>query len=392
MVSSHLIGYADCFSGISGDMFLGALLHCGYSKKLLQKDLAKLGLGDLNFEVTSKKVNGIGSIKVDVDDTPQHHFRHLSSILTILEDSRLPPPVVSKSKKVFIELARAEAKIHDIDIERVHFHEVGAVDTIIDIVGTVAGLFHLGVEKLTVSPIPAPRGFVKCDHGILPLPAPAVCEILSDVPCYGIDIDKELVTPTGAALIKVLADGFGSMPPMTIKTTGYGAGSTTLPNDHPNLFRLILGQSLDIVEHQQVELIETHLDDCNPEGFPHLYDLLFAQGALDVSLIPIQMKKGRPGFKLQIICSPAHSMTLKKTLFRETSAIGLRFHRVERQTLPREMVVIDSPWGKIPAKKVTTPDGDKIYPEYEECRRVALQHDIALEKVYSTVTAENYKQ
>lgn len=385
MATPSLIGYADCFSGISGDMFLGALLHCGLSLELLEKDLAKLEIDEFNIKVSSRKVNGIDSFKVDVIGRSHQEFRHLPSILAILESAELPAPVIAKSKEVFSELTRAEAKVHNIDIERVHFHEIGAIDTIVDIVGTVIGLYHLGVEKLVASPIPSPHGFVKCDHGILPLPAPAVCEILQGVPCYGVDMEQELVTPTGAALIKVLTNDFGTMPPMTITTTGYGAGSHTLPNNHPNLFRLILGEATSVNEHQEVEVIETNIDDWSPEGFPHLFELLLSQGALDVSLIPIQMKKGRPGFKLQVICSPAHSQILKKTIFCETSAIGLRYHTMQRQTLPRETVEVDTPWGAILAKKVSTPEGDTIYPEYEECRKIALEHSVALQLVYNAV-------
>jgi uncharacterized protein (TIGR00299 family) protein len=392
MASTPLIGYADCFSGISGDMFLGALLHCGLPQELLEKDLAKLGIDDFDLKVSSRKINGIDSFKVDVIGQPQQDFRHLSSILEILETAELPVSIIDKSRDVFVELARAEAKVHNIDIDKIHFHEVGAIDTIVDIVGTVIGLYHLGVGRLVTSPIPSPHGFIKCDHGTLPLPAPAVCEILQGVPCCGIDMKHELVTPTGAALIKVLSDDFGTMPPMTIKTTGYGAGSHTLPNNHPNLFRLILGEAASVNEHQQVEVIETNIDDWSPEGFPHLFELLFSQGALDVSLQPIQMKKGRPGFKLQVISSPAHSQILKKTIFCETSAIGLRHHTVQRQTLPREMIEVDTPWGRILAKKVVTPDGDRIYPEYEECRKIATEHNVALQLVYNAVTKGKQNQ
>lgn len=389
MPQTPLIGYVDCFSGISGDMFLSALLHNGLSQDLLEKELSRLDIDGYQLNVSSCKINGISSLKLDVIGKPQHQFRHLSSILNILETSTLPPPVIDKSREVFFELARAEAKVHDIDIEKVHFHEVGAIDTIVDIVGAVIGLNHLGVKKLVSSPLPAPSGFIKCDHGVLPLPAPAVCEILRQVPCYGVDIHQELVTPTGAALVKVLAHDFGHMPPMTIRSTGYGAGSHNLPDNQPNLLRLILGEEITVNEHQVVEVIETNLDDWSPEGFPHLCDQLLTQGALDVSLAPIQMKKGRSGFKLQAICSPANSLRLKNTIFAETTAIGLRFQTVQRQTLPRQMVEINSPWGKITAKKVATPDGEMIYPEYEECRRVALKYDVALKKVYNAVLKGN---
>jgi hypothetical protein len=322
---------------------------------------------------------------VEVKGQPQQDFRHLSSILAVLEQAQLPIEVKAQSQQVFAELARAEARVHNIDVEEVHFHEVGAIDTIVDIVGTVIGLHHLGIRRLIASPLPAPHGFIRCDHGILPLPAPAVCEILQGVPCYGVDVEDELVTPTGAALIKVLAADYGILPPMTIMTTGYGAGSRTLSLNRPNLFRLIVGEAAVVDEVQQVEVLETHIDDWSPEGFPHLCDLLLAGGALDVSLTPIQMKKGRPGYKLQVICSAAHTSILKDVIFRETSAIGLRFHTVQRQTLPREMIEVTTPWGTVTAKKVMAPDGATVYPEYEACRKLAIKTGIALPRIYRAV-------
>ncbi len=385
MTSPTLIGYADCFSGISGDMFLGAVLHCGMPEELLRDELAKLKIDGYQLSISSRRINGIGSTKVDVLCEKNQEFRHLSKILDLLHNSNLDDRIISYAEKVFIILAQAEAKVHDIELEKVHFHEVGALDTIIDIVGSIAGLTHLGIEKLYSSPLPSPHGFVHCSHGMLPLPAPAVCEILEGVPCYGVNIEHELVTPTGAALIKGLASGFGHMVPMTIKKTGYGAGSTIREKGLPNLFRLITGEAVSVNEKQEVEVIETNLDDWSPEGYPHLCDKLFDAGALDVNLTPIHMKKGRPGFKLQVISSAAHSAAIKNTLFRETTSIGLRFRKEHRVTLEREHIEVTTPWGRIQAKKVTRPDGDIIYPEYEECRKLALQHGIALGRVYDAV-------
>jgi len=329
--ASPRIAYADCFSGVSGDMFLGALLHCGLPEEILRQELAKLNIGGFKLTISSLTICGIDSCKVDIEAVEQNNLRHLHTIRDILEKSALDEQTIATSLEIFTELARAEAKVHNTEIEKIHFHEVGAVDTIIDIVGTVSGLHYLGVEKLIAAPVPSPRGFIKCAHGTLPLPAPAVMEILTNVPCYGVEVDKELVTPTGAALLKVLAEDFGSMPPMIIDASGYGAGSHTLGDNRPNLFRLILGKSVKAQEHQQVDILETNLDDCSPEIFPYLFELLFSRGALDVSVTSIQMKKGRSGFMLQVI-SPLHlSIELREIILSETTSIGLRYRREERE-------------------------------------------------------------
>ncbi len=382
----HLTAYADCFAGISGDMFLGALIHNGLAEAVLQEELGKLNISGYEIDISTKQSCGISATQVTVHGKPQQHYRHLATIIALLENSHLNDRVILQSIEVFQEIARAEAKVHGIPVETVHFHEVGAVDTIVDVVGTIAGLLHLGIGRLYSSPLPAPRGFVKCAHGRLPLPAPAVCEILKGVPCYGVDQSCELVTPTGAALLKVLSRGFGPMPPMRITSTGYGAGSHELADNTPNLFRLIIGNQVEAAEHQEVEVMETHLDDWSPEGFPYLCELLFNSGALDVSLTPIHMKKGRPGFAIQII-SPLHlAGSLRRILLTETTSIGLRYRREYRQTLPRQAVSVSTPWGSLTAKEVETPGGSRTYPEYEECRKIAAQHAVPLHLVYAAVT------
>jgi len=384
MQKNNLIAYADCFAGISGDMFLGALIDAGYPETELRKILDNLALDGYSLTVSRKKDHGIGSTHLEVKDHPDQQFRHLSKILQLLENAQLPEKVLSSSIAVFNELARAEAKVHDIDIEQVHFHEVGAVDTIIDIVGTVAALDYLGIKKLYSSPLPSPRGFVNCAHGRLPLPAPAVCEIFHDVPCYGVEIDKEMVTPTGAALIKVLTSEFGSQPQMRAVATGYGAGSHQF-KDRPNLLRIIIGHQEKRDEEEQVMVIETNLDDWNPEFFPHLCNSLLAQGALDVSLTPTLMKKSRPGHCLTILCPVHCGSLLKSILFAETTTIGVRQRIENRHTLPREKVTVETTWGTISAKKVLTPDQERIYPEYEECKKIAEMQNIPLQQVYDEI-------
>ena len=383
--STIKIGYADCFSGISGDMLLGALIHCGMDQHLLRNELDKLNLGDFEFRVEKKNIRSIGSCKITICSKRRQELRTLPALLNILDRSGLDDTVATRSAAVFTAIAEAEAKVHSIAVEEVHFHEIGALDTVIDVVGTITALQQLGIQKLISSPLPLGRGFVNCDHGRLPLPAPAVCEILQDTPVYGIEINQELVTPTGAALIHTLADEFGPMPPMTITATGYGSGTHPLPNDQPNLLRMITGYAQQVDENQVVEVIETNLDDWSPETFPFLTDRLFAGGALDVSLTSILMKKGRPGFTLQVICSPVHALDLKHIILTETSTIGLRFRKEERYTLAREEVSIATSWGEIRAKKVQTLSGPVIYPEYEECKKIADRHHIPLQKVYNEV-------
>lgn len=379
------IGYADCFSGISGDMLLGALIHAGLDRGHLTAELAKLRLPGLDMQITETTVQSIGCVQVKVNSERRQELRTLPAILALLQGSALDAKTIDRASEVFRALAKAEAKVHNIAVEQVHFHEVGALDTIVDVVGTVFGLQQMGIRRLVSSPLPTGHGFVECAHGLLPLPAPAVCELLQGIPTYGVELRQELVTPTGAALIATLADSFGPLPPLTIAATGYGAGSRVLTNGQPNLLRLIIGDAVDVIENQIVEVIETNLDDWSPEGFPHLTELLFALGAVDVTLTPVHMKKGRPGFTLQVISPPEKAHPLKQTILAHTTAIGLRFRREERQTLPRQIVAVTTRWGEINAKKVLTPAGWVVHPEYEECRKVALRYDVPLSEVYNEV-------
>lgn len=382
------IAYADCFSGISGDMFLAALLDAGLDENLLRQELAKLTLGPFDLTITTSKPSGIKATKVEISTRTDQQFRNLATILEILQASNLEPKIIDQAGSVFKALAGAEARVHDLPIDTIHFHELGAIDTIIDVVGVIIGLHYLKIERLISSPLPWVHGFVDCAHGRLPLPAPAVCELLRGVPVYAVDLTQELVTPTGAALLTTLSQGFGPLPDMIIENSGYGAGNHILPHRQPNLLRLIIGREApETIEAQTVEVIETHLDDWNSEGFPYLCELLLRQGALDVSLTPMLMKKGRPGQQLRVLCHPAHGMVLKQTILSETTALGLRFRTEQRLTLEREQVLVDTPWGRIAAKKVQTPAGTMIYPEYEACKKIAESAQIPLQQVYRTVTS-----
>ena len=377
--------YLACFSGISGDMLLGALLDCGLSEEALRGELEKLDLEPFDLEVSTQTRQSIAALSVQITSATDQQFRHLGTISDLLERSSLDQTITERALKVFRRLAEAEAKVHGKPVDEIHFHEVGALDTIIDIVGVIAGLHLLGITTIHCSPLPLGRGFVECAHGTLPLPAPAVCELLKNIPVVGIDTDQELVTPTGAALVAELTDSFGPLPPMIVSTTGYGAGDSPGSADRPNLLRIISGRTETVAEAQQVEVIETSLDDWNPEGFPYLCTTLLDHNALDVTLAPIQMKKGRPGFRLTVICRPLNAPTLKEIIFNETSAIGVRFRTEQRLTLPRQIVSVDTRWGPVPAKQVVTPSGNKIYPEYESCKDIARRHKVALDQVYREI-------
>jgi uncharacterized protein (TIGR00299 family) protein len=386
---SEKICYLDCFSGVSGDMLLGALIHCGVEPEYLTTELEKLGLDGLHITFSAVKTHAITARKVDIHSSSQQQLRTLPVITELLKNSGLEKDILHRAIAVFTRLARAEAKVHGTSMDKVHFHEVGAVDTIVDIVGTLLCVKQLGIARIFCSALPAPRGFVKCDHGLLPLPAPAVCELLHGVPGYGVDLEQELVTPTGAALVSSLADGFGSQPPMITEITGYGSGSRSLANGQPNLLRCTIGRSEKVVESQTVLIMETNLDDWSGEGFGYLSEQLFTAGAVDVSLCPILMKKGRPGYTLQVISPPAFSQKLQQIIFSETSAIGLRYRRENRSTLARRQIMVSTPWGEIKAKEVKSHQGLTIYPEYEQCRKVAASHKVPLQEVYQAVRSYN---
>ncbi len=382
------LAYLDCFSGISGNMLLGALLHAGLPEARLRESLAQLRLPGWQLEVESSNISGLHAclVRVRTGETGVH--RHLGDIRKIIQESTLPLPVIQGAMAVFTRLAEAEARVHGTTPDRIHFHEVGGVDAIIDIVGTVAGLHHLGIERLVCSPLPMPRGWTSCAHGKIPLPAPAVCELLKKVPVYGDTLEQELVTPTGAALVAGLAHRFGPLPAMTLESTGYGAGTMQRRDGRPNLLRLIIGNSRESAEARVIEVIETNLDDFNPELWPHVAERLMAAGALDVSLVPMQMKKGRPGFLVRVLGDPAHGLQLKELILAETSSIGLRCHRMERMTLPRETVSVQTPWGPVQAKRVEVDGRTRITPEYEDCRRLARENNLPLQQVYAAVTEE----
>jgi hypothetical protein len=377
--------YLDCFAGISGDMTVAALLDCGVPTEVLQAELAKLDLGGYKIQVrrTTGAVIAAKTFRVEVAADPPP--RHWAEIQELLRASRLPPPVREMALAIFTTLATAEARVHGQTVAEVHFHEVGAIDSIIDIVGVAICLHHLDVQRVICSPLPLGSGLVSCAHGLLPLPAPAVCEILAGVPVYGVELHQELVTPTGAAIVKTVAAAFGPCPSMTIARVGYGQGSHLLSDQRPNLLRAILGTTVAVNESQTVEVIACNLDDWSPEGFPLLAEKLLAMGVLDVALLPVHMKKGRPGFQIQVICRAGLGWEARRCILSETTAIGLRYHTEQRWTLPRRTGTVMTDLGQVAVKQVETPAGLVLYPEYEDCRRLAIEKNLPLKEIYAAV-------
>jgi len=383
--------YFDCFSGISGDMTLGALIDLGTPVEWLQNELSRLPLNGFNLTVTPVMRNGIRATFVSVEIEDAGHSRDYKKIKSLLEDCPLSDAVKSRSLIIFERLARAEAGIHGCSPDEVHFHEVGGVDAIIDIVGTALCLEKLGINQVISSRIPMGSGFVDCQHGKLPVPAPATIEILKDATVYGADVACELVTPTGAAIITSLTESFGPLPQMRVKKIGYGAGQRELL-DIPNLLRVIAGTpagSTDELQTDEIIILETCIDDMNPELFGYIMERLFADGALDVYWIPVHMKKNRPGTLMQVLCEKEGKDRLIQRLLSETTSLGVRYYKAARKLLAREQLTIRTSFGEIQVKRVKDPDGrERLVPEYEVCREIALKRDLPLRVVYDTIAKE----
>ena len=393
------IAYFDCFSGVSGDMTLGALLACGADETELRERLGALNVPGYELHIRRVTRQGITATDVDVHliEAEQGHGRHLSDIAAILDSSALPPGVRQKALAVFTRLADAEAKIHGTTREQIHFHEVGAVDAIVDIVSSCLLLDMLGVERVVTSSIPCGHGTIKCQHGIMPVPAPATMELLQGFPVHSVDIKGELVTPTGAALLTTLSDPTtaGKIPAMRVLTSGFGAGKKQFKPDMPNLLRVILGETEEAAigedkTPQTVAVLETNLDDQNPEGFDLLMERAFAAGALDVFFTPIQMKKNRPATLLTILCPPDKADALAALLFRETGTFGIRAREQRRYTLDRSWRTVTTEFGDIRLKAGTWLGEEvTVAPEYEDCKRAALAHDVPLRRVYEAAQRQS---
>ena len=378
------IAYLDCFSGVSGDMFVGSLLDAGLPLEELESIISGLNLNGYKLSVNKEGRNNIFGTRFSVSlREKDQKARYLKDIKEIIKRGDIPLVVAEKCISIFEKLAMTEGEIHHISPDEVHFHEVGAVDSIIDIVGSVAGIYLLGIEKLFASRIPVGKGIITSAHGKIPLPSPATIALLEGVPIYDSDQDVEMVTPTGAALITSLCSSFGPMPPMTIDRVGYGAGRRSLA-DRPNLLRILIGNDLDKKRSDTVVVLESNLDDMSPELLGYLMDRLFDAGAKDVAFSHIQMKKNRPGIQLQVIGQPEDKDRLSNIIFKESTTLGVRFTYSQRSVLTRGELMVESPWGKMSVKKVINRDGKTtVLPEYEECRRIAKTNNLALRDVYA---------
>ena len=425
------VAYLECFSGISGDMFLGALVDAGVSSQLLEETVSALEIG-ARLEVSQVIRGGVAATKVDVwvdgekdlpreeyweqqhshaeahahgkshshkHDQPQHseqghhshsHGRGLTEIRLVIAAA----PISGKAKKtaiaIFESLGAAEAKIHHTSIEAVHFHEVGAVDAMVDIICAAVGVEALGVDEIICSPLNVGGGTVKCAHGTIPVPAPATVELLTDAPVYSSGVQAELVTPTGAAIVKTLASRFGTFPEMKIQKSGYGAGSRDF-RGHPNVLRLTVGEANSSsavagailkTASDTISVLEANLDDLNPQVFGYVMDRLLEEGALDAFGVPVQMKKNRPGTLLTVLCKPEHAAKLTHLIFAETTTLGVRRREEARQTLARRWENVHTAWGEVRIKIASMNGTITNYaPEYEDCRKIAAQHKVPLKTV-----------
>lgn len=438
------IAYFDCFAGISGDMTLGALVDAGLNFEELKLELAKLNLQD--YEIKQEKVikQGMTGTKIHVLAQEGHVHRHLNDITQIIQNSKLTEEVKAKAIVVFRKLAEAEAKVHGTSPDEVHFHEVGAVDAIVDIVGAVIGLYKLGIEKVYASAIHTGKGFTKAAHGTIPIPAPATLELLRGIPVYTQNIPFELVTPTGAAILSAYCSDFGDMPVMSVEHIGYGAGERELTI--PNFLRVMIGEksTIDIPKHKhdhehqhakehkhnhdhdhehdhnhnygethklaagnnseipskgesrflqvqkiqagQALMLEANIDDMNPEFYDYLIQKFLKEGAMDVFLQPIQMKKNRPAVTFSVQIHPSELEKFTTLIFKETTTIGVRVYPVTKYMLPYEVILVDTPWGKAKAKIVRAGDEfTTVSPEYEDCRRIAEKENLPLKEIYEEI-------
>ena len=378
------LAYFDCFSGISGDMTLGAVVDAGCPLETLRDGLQ--GLEVPGWTISAEKVwkNGMAAtfVRVTTEDQTQH--RSLSAILEILDKAPLSQSVRQDASAIFRKLGEAEASVHDVPIQKIHFHEVGAVDAIVDIVGAAIGFRALGIEKFACSPLNVGGGTARMAHGLLPVPAPATAKLLEGKPTYSNGVQKELVTPTGAAIVAALCDSFGPQPAMSVSSIGYGAGALDLEGQ-PNVVRIMVGEAAEKVVpgfDEEIAVIEANFDDMNPQIYGYFMEKALAAGALDVYTTPVQMKKNRPGTLLTLLCRPAETNALMSLVFAETTTLGARTYRAGRRTLPRETVKVHTRFGDVRVK-LSRVNGTIRHaaPEYEDCRKLAAEKNVPLQQV-----------
>ncbi|HZL76267.1 MAG TPA: nickel pincer cofactor biosynthesis protein LarC [Bacteroidales bacterium] len=378
--------FYDCFSGISGDMNLGAMIDLGVDKEFLISELRKLNLKGWELNAEKDQRHGIGGTKVTVKQTHHEHtHRHLSDIEKIINESSLDKKTKEISLKIFMKVAIAEASVHGIPVNEVHFHEVGAIDSIIDIVGAAICFNSLNPDAVFVSTLELGSGFVNCDHGTLPVPAPATVEIIKGIPSKTGGVNFEATTPTGAAIIAALGTHFNPGTPIRIDKTGYGVGHKENPAV-PNLLRIFLGESDEPVSGHDALLLECNIDDMNPEFFEYISEKLFLAGASDVYISGIIMKKGRPGNILNVICEPGLGGIVKEIIFTESTSVGIRTFPFRKDTLSRKFEVIKTAYGDVTVKRSFYNEKEvSCKPEFEDCRKIALEKGIPLKEVYNNI-------
>ncbi len=378
------VAYLDCGSGISGDMTLAALVDAGVSLDALNAAVGSLGLPGCRLRAQEVKKNGFRATQISVDYEPEHTHRHLHHILAMIEAGRLNPRQKDLAGRIFTRLAQAEAKVHGTTVEKVHFHEVGAADSIADIVGAAVGWDLLGMDRLVASPVPTGMGKIRIAHGECSVPAPATAELLRGIPLAESAIASEMTTPTGAAILATLADQFGPLPAMKIERIGYGAGQKDFA-ERPNILRLMLGETMEAAaaDADQVCVLETNLDDISGELVGYCTTRLWELGVLDVFTTAIQMKKNRPGVTLTVLCRPADAPAVEDVLFRETTTLGVRRWMAARAVLRREPHTVTTPWGPVEGKVGWHRDQPpRFAPEFESCRRIAEARGVPLREVY----------
>jgi uncharacterized protein (TIGR00299 family) protein len=377
--------YLDCFAGAAGNMILGALLDLGVPSRVIREGIEKLGIEGVRMRVQRVRRGPLAARHVGFRGPARTAGdRRYREIRKLLAKAPLPARARERSQKIFEVLARAEARVHGVKMDVVHFHEVGAVDAIGDVVGTCLALEHLGVDRVEASALPLGRGTVRTDHGVLPLPAPATLELLKGIPTYpaGEPVGHEMVTPTGAAILTVLAERFGPLPGIVPGSVGHGAGEQRA-GALPNVLRAVLGSAEHTLETDTVSVLETNLDDMSPEQIPFLLERLLEDGALDVTLTPLLMKKGRPGQMLQVLARSADRDQLARRVLLDSTAIGVRGYQAQRLKLPRTSRTVETRFGKVRVKVTVGPNGQiAASPEYESCRRVALRQDVPIADIY----------
>ena len=380
--------YFDCFSGAGGDMIVAALIDAGADPDALRRGLASLGVSGYDLGIESVRKQGFAAtrFRVSLTDQGNQPHRHLKHIVEILDGSSLPATVIDRAKRIFTRLAEAEAAVHGSTVDRVHFHEVGAVDAIVDVVGAVLALDLLGVERIVCSPLPTGSGTVTCDHGVMPVPAPATAELLKGVPIAPCEEVGELLTPTAAAVLTTLASEFGPLPAMTIERIGYGAGARD-GKHRPNVLRVLTGMPTEAPATDEVTILETNVDDATPEILGHCMERLLEEGALDVYAVPIQMKKSRSGVLLCVLCEHEKAADLERLLFAETTTFGIRRHRATRAKLERRHETVPTRFGEIRMKVGEGSGIETASPEYEDCRSAARRHGVALREVMAAAQA-----